>query len=329
MDWITDTAYRYIIYKIFSKYRSPTDKTILTTEFMSSDGWIKNPHGVKKHLLTIKTKSNIQTIAQIFWGNLENLIKTAQDIQKMQIFNWIELNIGCPSPKVMKLGWWSALMKDPSKAARIIMQLAKSINLPFSIKTRTGFNSTTKDQRFDTLVNIAPFVSMITIHWRTYSQWHSGDVDRNFIYSLKEKVKNKVLIIWNWGITSYDQALSKKENLDWIAIGRGAIGNPWIITPYTPSPEEKKDTMIEHFYLMLKTQDYFKTTIKSPADKPFLNPSLKNILHSPISHDNKATIEFRKHFMSYIKGHPKASQLRAEISKIYDYKKLISFLSSF
>ena len=326
MDWITDAAYRYIVAKVFSKYQNPKDQTILTTEFMSADWWVKNPNGVKKHLLTIGNDKAIPTIAQIFGGNLENLIKTAQDIQQMQIFDGIELNIGCPSPKIIKTGGGSALMKEPTKTKQLIIKLAQSLKIPFSIKTRTWFNNDLKQARFETLVDIAPFVKMITIHWRTYTQGHSWEVDREFVYRLKEKVGNQILIIGNGGILSYQEAQRRKQNLDGIAIGRWAIWNPWIITPHKPWWEEKKQTMLEHFELMSKLEIWYQQN----SDK--LNPNIeeiKTINMDKVNDDHiKSTLEFRKHFMSYIKGHPQASQLRVEISKIYESKKLKKFLSS-
>ena len=214
-------------------------------------------------------------------------------------------------------------MKNPSKTANLIIKLSQNLKIPFSIKTRTGFSKNSKESRLQTLVKISPFVKIITIHWRTYTQWHSWEVDRDFIYRLKEKVKTQTTIIGNGGVLSYQEAINKKQNLDWIAIWRWAIWNPWIITPHQPWWEEKKETMIRHLTLMKKIEDYTNSHLNYN-----LHPSLQEVLNSPSLSKNKATIEFRKYFMNYIKNHPQAAKLRTKISKIYNIEELKKFLSS-
>ena len=111
MDWITNCATRLITKNIFEKYWSKEDSLNLRTEFMNVDGFLINPHQVIKHALTTDWQ---KPILQIYWWKEETLIKATEKIQNeyAELFSWIELNTGCPSNTVMKVGWWSDMLKD-------------------------------------------------------------------------------------------------------------------------------------------------------------------------------------------------------------------------
>jgi tRNA-dihydrouridine synthase len=100
MDGITDCAYRVICKQVFEQYGHPNDQLMLWTEFMSADGYCHNPPGVIKHLL--KTDYEPELIAQIFGGEGDTLLSCAVDIEAKYNFAGIELNMGCPSPKIMR-----------------------------------------------------------------------------------------------------------------------------------------------------------------------------------------------------------------------------------
>ena len=113
MDWFTDCAMRQITQNIFDKYWNKSDFNLwLWTEFMTADGYMRNPSWVIKHLLTNSDQKNL--IAQIFWWNQENLVNTAVDIQikYSKYFKWIELNTWCPANNTMKSWWWARLLTD-------------------------------------------------------------------------------------------------------------------------------------------------------------------------------------------------------------------------
>ncbi|MDP2670704.1 MAG: tRNA-dihydrouridine synthase family protein [bacterium] len=203
MDGITDLAYRTICKELFETHGNPDDELMLRTEFMSADGYVINPPGVIKHLR--KTDFEPQLIAQIFGGNGETLLKCAMDIEKTYKFAGVEINMGCPSPGVMKCAAGSAMLKDKVNALKILKTISQQLNLPLSLKTRVGLSEDDKDEQFQFLLEISQYVRMISVHGRTYKQSHSGEVDREFIWRLKQKLPDKV-IIGNGGIRSYDDA---------------------------------------------------------------------------------------------------------------------------
>ncbi len=209
MDGFTDCAFRQITKEIFQQYwEKEKYELVLWTEFMNADGYIINPLGVIKHLLTDKNQFPI--IAQIFWGNENMLSNCFADIQKKyaKVFAWIELNMWCPARNVMNTWGWSALLKDKKHTLEIIKKLSWILKIPLSIKTRIGIDQDDIDKQMKFLVEVSNYVTMITIHGRTMKQWYSGESNRDFIYTLKKKADKKCKIIGNWWITSYKQAIN-------------------------------------------------------------------------------------------------------------------------
>lgn len=282
MDGITDLPYRTIVKKIFDTYN--TDHELrLRTEFMNSNGYMTNPAKLIKHL--IHHNQEVPLYAQIYGGNPDTLIKTAQDIErKYPSFAWIELNIGCPSPKVMACGWWSGMMRDKKQCLEIIKNLSESISMPFSIKVRTGLNQDDKEEQFAMLLQAAQYCHTISIHGRTFNQWHSNDVDRDFIYRLKKEVGSSCKIIGNGGIISYKDAEDKQWILDWIMIAQAAIGNPRIFIDHEPTLQERYDTIIEHLQLSIAYEIWFNSILEQYPHNP----------KDPILQNNRSILHYKK-----------------------------------
>jgi tRNA-dihydrouridine synthase B len=219
---------------------------------MNTDGYMTHPARLVKHLVHHSKEEHL--IAQIYWGNPDTLVHTAQDIEsKYPHFMGIELNIGCPSPKVIACGGWSGMMRDKSQCLQIIKDISKSISKPFSIKVRIGLNKEDQDQQYSMLLQAAPYCHTISIHGRTLSQGHSGDVNRNFISKIKSELGSTCNILGNGWVNSYEQAqeLQNTYKIDGIMIGQSAIGNPRILTPHSPTHEELYDTIIHHLQMSI------------------------------------------------------------------------------
>jgi len=299
MDGITDTAFRQIVKKIFEKYKKEDDKILLFTEFISSDGLFHNFDAIKDHLMYEKYEKPL--IAQIFWANLHKLTYTMEYINKNYDFDGIELNIWCPSPKIMKLWAWSALLKDKEKTLYIVKTLSEKSNRPFSIKTRSWLNEQDKQAQKEFIIKASYYSSFITIHARTMKQEHSWQADIDFVLDVKEKVNKNCKIIFNWWITKEklkdNNFLKQIEKIDWIMIGQAAIWNPWVFTEYQPSWEEKKEIIFEHLDLNIKYK-----------------------------WEKKWIIEFRKFIWSYIKWIENASNYRWDLMKavnLDEFKKIL------
>jgi len=346
MDGFTDCAFRQITKEIFDQY-GEKDKyeLFLWTEFMNADGYIINPLGVVKHLLT--DKDQIPVIAQIFWANEDMLLKCFTDIQAKYsmnwtlnienwkfFFSWLELNMGCPARNVMNTWWGSALLKDRRKTLAIIKKLRKTISLPLSFKTRTGIDEQDTTEQMKFLIEASKYVDMITIHGRTVKQWYSGEGDWKFIYELKKQIEGardegqgtRCKIIWNGWIKKYEDIEVLKGNLDWVMIGQAAIGNPRIFTPHTPSREEIKQTILKHLDYMISYENFFqeqKANYKDILAMPdTITIHVKNIQAITLA-------EFRKHLFQYVKWIPWSKEFKQKVSTIIDYNQLVEEIQKF
>ena len=253
------------------------------------------------------TSDNQSVIAQIFGGEKESLVACARDIDAKYKFQGIELNMGCPSPKIYSCAAGSGMLRDKAYTLEIIKTIAGSITTPFSIKTRVGLNKEDQDTQLQFLLDAAPYVSTITIHGRTFGQSHAGEVNRDFIYRLKEQLPNHI-IIGNGGLRTYQDGQDKLGNLDGMMRGQSAIGNPWILTPHTPTLEERYETIMHHIHLIILCEINFTQqkshrsgTLGISSYEEFIEQE-KNILTiiSRNNYDQRCLLEFRKYLFGYI-----------------------------
>ncbi len=250
---------------------------------MNTDGYMTHPAKLVKHL--IHHEQEIPLFAQIYGWNPDTLIKTAQDIErKYPSFAGVELNIGCPSPKVMACGWWSGMMKDKKQCLQIIRDISQSISIPFSIKVRTWLNDQDKEEQFAMLVAAAPYCHTITVHGRTFNQWHSNIVDREFIYRLKKEVWNGCKIIGNGGIVSYEDWIEKNQILDGVMTAQAAIGNPRVFVNHVPTLQERYNIIIEHLKLAIAYEIRFNQILEQYPNNPT----------DPVLQSNKLVLHYKK-----------------------------------
>lgn len=289
MDGFTDAACRCITQEIRDKYGEKNRYDFrIWTEFMTADGFVRNPEWVLHHMET--TPNQTKLIAQIFWGNTETLQQTMTTLQAeySDRFIGLELNMGCPANNIMRSGWGAEMLRDKCTSLDIIKSLRAIIKMPFSIKTRTGVDIPDKEAQMKFLTEASEFVDMITIHGRTAKQGYGPGLDREFIYEAKRQIEairgNSVKVLGNGGILSYEEIDWYIKNLDGVMIGQAAIGNPWIFTPHIPSHEEKRDTILRHFSLIPDTE--------------------------------RARIEFRKHLFQYIKWIPGSKERKVHMAQI-------------
>ena len=327
MDWFTDCAFRQITKEIFDIYGEKEKYELwLWTEFMNADGYIINPPWVIRHLLTDTDQSPV--IAQIFWANEDMLVKCFSDIQKKygKIFTWIELNMGCPARNVMNTWWWSALLKDRKTTLEIIKKLAWIIEMPFSIKTRTGMDENDLNEQINFLVEISAYVSIITVHGRTVKQWYSAESNWDFIYELRKKSNKKCKVLGSGGIKSYEDIEKLSWNLDWVMIGQAAIGNPRILTPHSPSREEIKTTILKHLDYMISYENYFQEQKAKYKDILAMPEKLKINVKNP---QTITLVEFRKHLFQYVKWIPESKEFKQRVATISEYKLLVEEIQKF
>lgn len=217
MAGIADRAFRELCINYGAGYT--------VSEMVSSKGLTM---GDKKsgELLTLGEIENPAGV-QIFGDNPEIMAQAAKMCIKYHP-NIIDINMGCPAPKIAMNGGGASLMKNPLLAGEIIKAVSKAVNIPVTVKIRKGW-----DDENITAVELAKIAekngaAAITVHGRTRMQMYSGKVDYNIIAKVKKAVD--IPVIANGDIVDEQSAaiMFEKTNCDAIMIGRGALGNPWI-----------------------------------------------------------------------------------------------------
>ncbi len=266
-----------------------------------------------KTLDMLKMSEEERPIAQqIFGSDKESFVKAAQIIEEKMHPDIIDINMGCPVPKVaLKSQAGSALLKNPEKIYDIVSAVVKAVNVPVTVKIRSGW-----DQNSINATEVAKVIekagaSAITIHARTRSQGYAGNADWNIIKAVKECVS--IPVIGNGDVTTPELAkkMLDETGCDAVMIGRGVLGNPWLIRDTVtyleegvllPKPSnEEVYQMIERHYNMLE-QD-------------------KNAI--------LANLEMRSFIMWYLKGIPNTKELKNEVNKLKSKDEVLALLKNF
>lgn len=278
---------------------------LLYTEMINAKALCFDDENTKKML---KISEEEMPVAVQIFGSEPEYMARATEILNLYPNEVLDINMGCPAPKVVKNGDGSALMKNPELVKRILDAVLEKSKKPVSIKIRKGWDESSINALEIAKIAEGAGVDAIAIHGRTREQYYSGEADWNIIKEVKSQVK--IPIIGNGDVVSVEDAIEMRSftKCDAIMIGRGAQGNPWIfdmINQYVnhgkmkapPSKEEKIYVAIKHLKMATKEHGEYV-----------------------------AVREMRKHIGWYLKGMKHSARFRDRINHMLSVDEVIEVL---
>lgn len=308
MAGVTDAAFRTVCREHGAEYT--------VTEMISAKAlWY---HDKKTAQLTRITRAECPAAVQIFGSEPECMAYAAKTLSDPEaavtgeLPAAIDINMGCPMPKIVNNGDGCALMRDPVRAGQVIEAVRHATDLPVTVKIRTGWDGTSKNCVEIASIAASLGVSMVVVHGRTRSQLYAPPADLDSICAVRQALPDSVPVVGNGDIFSAEDALAmlSRTECDGVMVGRGAEGNPWIF---------------EEIRAALDGENY---------TPPSLSVRMETALrHLTLLAEEKGTYtgaqEGRKHAAWYTKGLPGSAALRSSLMRAETPEELISLLENY
>ena len=251
-------------------------------------------------------------VQQIFGSDIDSFVKAAMRIEEYMKPDIIDINMGCPVPKVaIKNQAGSALLKNPDKIYEIVKAVVDAVSIPVTVKIRSGWDTNNINAVEVAKVCEKAGASAIAVHGRTRAQGYSGFADWSIIKAVKEAVN--IPVIGNGDVISGESAkkMLDETGCDAVMIGRGVLGNPWLIKEVVeylengnviekPSFDEKVDMMKRHFDILS-------------------NDKIEKL----------ALLEIRTHIIWYLKGMPESKEMKNKICKCKSSEEIFTILDEY
>lgn len=288
MAGITNSPFR----RLMREYGS----SIVISELVSANGIEHASH--RTYDLMKFTEEERRVGIQIFGENTENLVKACQLVEKMGA-DFVDLNLGCPVPKVVSKGAGSAMCRHPAELSKVLHAMVASVKIPVTIKIRTGWDATLKNAKEIVKVAHEAGVAWVAIHGRTRAQGYSGEADWDFIGEIK--ASSPLPIIGNGDVVTPEQAVSRYRDygVDAVMIGRGALRNPFLF--------EQSAALLAGKNFELVTADRILELLGK--QKRYLKASFN---------DKGSMLHARKFLAWYSSGYPGSAEFRKRVFQVQD-----------
>lgn len=302
MAGVTDASYRQLIKRI-------APDVIVYTEFLSTDAI---HYGAQKTMRMIHFDRVVERpfIVQVFGKDPGHFLSAAKIIEDLGA-DGIDINMGCPAAKVVSSCHGSALLRNPDLAAELVHRTKQAVKIPISVKTRLGW---------DNVETLIPFCRRIVeagaqalaIHGRRYCDKFSGAANWEPIYELKRALPH-IPIIGNGDIISAADAVTRIGNLDGVMVGRGTFGNPWVMGEICEALSPTRS---------LRSQPSPNGGGQSPQGTGGGDLSFAQKIPFILEHcelavrlkgEKRGMLEMRRHLASYVRGQPRAAEMRARL----------------
>ena len=281
---------------------------LVYTEVITAEGILRRSPQTMRYLESLPEERPVA--AHIYGSNPDSLAGAARIIESLGRFDLIDVNCGCPVPKVMRKGAGVTLMREPDKIREIVQAVAQAVSLPVTVKTRLGISSESCN-----VSEVAHAVeqgggSAITIHARFASAKHSGPADWEMLKRIKRE--RSIPVIGNGGITEprHTVEMLQQTGVDGVMVARAAIGKPWIFEeihclwtgkPYQPpSREQRREIIAEHLDRL-----YALTMAENKTRRPSRQATERDVCR-----------RFRGHLVTYLAGMRGMRNLRKSLQNV-------------
>ncbi len=304
MAGVTDMPFRVLCHEMGCP--------MAVSEMVSAKGYVLAPRGnrASRELLAVAPEEEGAVALQIFGSEPEIMAQAAQELTTTGRYALLDINMGCPVPKIVGNGEGSALMRTPALAERIVRAVVRASRVPVTVKMRLGF-----EPGSEAYLTLGPMLeaagaAMITLHARTRSQFYEGHADWDAIARLKARVS--IPVVGNGDVASWADAKRMLETTgcDGVAVGRAAQGNPWIFAQICDGmagkpireagAQEKYDVLMRHARML-----------------------------AALKGEGVAVREMRRHIVCYVRGMRGAAKLRTQVNAILTLEELERTMRAF
>lgn len=282
------------------------------TEMVSAKGYLLAPkdNRAARELLAVDPSEEGRVALQLFGHEPDIMARAADELTATGRYAMLDINMGCPAPKIVGNGEGSALLREPVAAAELAEAVVRASHVPVSVKLRLGFEPGSEAYLLLGTLLEESGVSMLTLHARTRSQLYEGRADWEAIAKLKRRVR--IPVVGNGDVTCAQDALAMLERTgcDGVAVGRAAQGNPWIFeqiaramrgeAPRAIPPEERLSVLLGHAAAL-----------------------------AALKGEGVAVREMRRHAAAYVRALPGAAQFRTRLNRVETLAELERLTSAF
>jgi len=299
MAGVTDWAFRTICAEMGA--------AVTVTEMVSSRALVYQD---KKSIALLRRTDGGICGAQIFGSEPEIMAEAAGRAMEISGADFLDINMGCPMPKIVNNGDGSALMKDPEKAARIVEAVCGAVTVPVTVKCRKGWDrGSANAPEFARALEQAG-ASAIAVHGRTRVMLYSGVADWDCIHAVKEAVR--IPVIANGDVFGPDEAVRclKRTGADLVMVGRGVFGNPWIFgqieaacsgqpVPERPPLAERMDVALRQFQLSAKDKGDYIACLEA---RKYLSWYLRGVAYSGYYKEKISSVSTAEEIEAIVRG---------------------------